>query len=265
MPVRPRIHVADPSSQGTRRIANRLGSAHVTVDGGGWQTHRMSTIGTPGGTPERPAIFFSGPEEFRAWLEANHDTEPELWMGLYKKHVPDRGLTWEQAVPEALCFGWIDSVSQRIDDDARRQRWTPRKPSSIWSVVNIAHVERLAAEGKMHPAGIAAFERRRDDRSAVYSHENSGGEFPPAFAEKLASDASASAFWGAATPTYRRQVTHWVLSAKQEATRGRRLAQLIEESAAGRLVSFQRYGETPKWVERAAAAARDAASGPASG
>ena len=93
-------------------------------------------------------------------------------MGLYKRHVPDRGLTWEQAVPEALCFGWIDSVSQRIDDDARRQRWTPRKPASIWSSVNIALVEKLTAEGRMHPAGIAAFERRREDRSGVYSHEN---------------------------------------------------------------------------------------------
>lgn len=219
----------------------------------------MSTrIGTPGGTPERPAIFFSGPEEFRAWLEANHATETELWMGLNKRHVPERGLTWEQAVPEALCFGWIDSVSQRIDDDARRQRWTPRKPSSTWSTVNIALVERLTAEGRMHPAGIAAFERRRDERSGVYSFENPPQDLPPAYAETLAADAAASAFWEAATPTYRRQVTHWVLSAKQEATRERRIAQLIEDSAAGRLVPPMRYGETPKWAERAAEAARGA-------
>ena len=85
-------------------------------------------------------------------------------MGLYKKHVPDHGLTWAQAVPEALCFGWIDSVAQRIDDDARRQRWTPRKATSIWSSVNIALVEQLTAAGRMHDAGIAAFERRREDR-----------------------------------------------------------------------------------------------------
>ena len=219
-----------------------------------------ATIGTPGGTPERPALFFSGPDEFRAWLEANHATETELWMGLTKKHVPDHGLTWEQAVPEALCFGWIDSVSQRIDDDARRQRWTPRKPSSTWSSVNIALVERLTAEGRMRPAGIAAFERRREERSGVYSHENRHQQFPPEAAARLAADAAASAFWQEATATYRRQVTHWVLSAKQEATRERRLVQLIDDSAAGRLVSFQRYGDTPKWVERAAAAARGAAS-----
>jgi uncharacterized protein YdeI (YjbR/CyaY-like superfamily) len=221
-----------------------------------------ATIGTPGGTPERPAVFFSRPEEFRAWLEANHASETELWMGLYKRHVPDRGLTWAQAVPEALCFGWIDSVSQRIDDDARRQRWTPRKPTSIWSSVNVALVEQLTADGRMHPAGIAAFERRRDDRSSVYSHENPDQELPPEAAARLAADAAASAFLEAATPTYRRQATHWVRSAKQEATRERRLEQLIADSAAGRVVPFQRYGETPKWVERAAAAARAAASGP---
>ncbi|WP_350348790.1 YdeI/OmpD-associated family protein [Agromyces sp. G08B096] len=219
-------------------------------------------IGTPGGTPERPAVFFSGPEEFRAWLEANHDTATELWMGLYKKHVPDRPLTWEQAVPEALCFGWIDSVAQRIDDDAVRQRWTARKPSSIWSAVNIAHVERLTAEGRMHPAGLAAFERRRADRSGVYSHEAPPKELPPEAAARLAADPAASAFWEAATPTYRRQVVHWVLTAKQEATRERRLVQLIDDSAAGRLVSFQRYGEVPKWVERAAAAAAAARGAP---
>jgi uncharacterized protein YdeI (YjbR/CyaY-like superfamily) len=220
-----------------------------------------ATFGTPGGTPERPALFFSGPEEFRAWLEANHATETELWMGLYKKHVPDRGLTWEAAVPEALCFGWIDSVSQRIDDDARRQRWTPRKSSSTWSSVNIALVEQLSVEGRMHPAGLAAFERRREDRSGIYSHESPLQELPPEAASRLAADAPASAFWEAATITYRRQVTHWVLSAKQEATRERRLTQLIEDSAAGRLVAPQRFGETPKWVARAAQAARAAASG----
>lgn len=219
-----------------------------------------TTIGTPGGTPERPAIFFSSPEEFRAWLEANHATATELWMGLYKKHVPDAGLTWEQAVPEALCFGWIDSVSQRIDDDARRQRWTPRKSSSTWSSINIALVEQLTREGRMREAGLAAFERRREDRSGVYSHESPEQELPPAAAARLAANPAATAFWHAATPTYRRQVVHWALSAKQEATRERRLVQLIDDCAAGRLVSFQRYGEVPKWVARAAEAARAAAS-----
>jgi len=217
-------------------------------------------IGTPGGTPERPAVFFSGPDEFRTWLEENHATETELWMGLYKKHVPDRPLTWEQAVPVALCFGWIDSVAQRIDDDAVRQRWSPRKPSSTWSKVNIALVEELTAKGLMTEAGLAAYARRRDDRTGIYSHENPDQALPPEWAARVAANPAASAFLDAATPTYRRQTTHWVLQAKQEATRERRLQQLIDDSAAGVLVPFQRYGEVPKWVARAAEAAQAAAA-----
>jgi uncharacterized protein YdeI (YjbR/CyaY-like superfamily) len=216
-------------------------------------------IGTPGGTPERPATFFSGPEEFGAWLAANHDTATELWMGLYKKHVPDRGLTWEQGVIEALCWGWIDSVAQRIDDDARRQRWTPRKPTSNWSSINIATVERLKAEGRMQPSGLAAYERRSADRSGIYSYESLGSvEFPPEYAARLAADAAASAFLEVATATYKKLARHWVMSAKQEATRDKRMAQLLEDSAAGRLIPSQRYGNQPRWVERAAEAARAA-------
>lgn len=211
-------------------------------------------IGTPGGTPERPALFFSGPEEFRAWLEANHDSADELWMGLRKKHVADRGLTWEDAVPEALCFGWIDSVAQRIDDDTRRQRWTPRRPGSIWSRVNIAHVERLVAEGRMTPAGLAAFERRREDRSGVYAFENgSDDQLPPELQAQLDEVPVAAAFWAAATPSYRRTVVHWVTSAKREATRVSRLAALVDDCAHGRLVKHQRYGEEPAWARRARA------------
>jgi uncharacterized protein YdeI (YjbR/CyaY-like superfamily) len=219
---------------------------------------RRPRIGTPGGTPERPALFFSGPQEFRAWLEANHDRETELWMGLRKKHVPDRGLTWADAVVEALCFGWIDSVAQRIDEDSTRQRWTPRKPGSNWSAINIASVERLIGEGRMHPAGLAAYAQRREDRSGVYAYENRDLELPGEYAARLAADPAASAFWEQATPTYRKVVTNWVLTAKQEATRDKRMTQLLEDCAAGRLVPPQRYGELPKWVERAAAAAEAA-------
>ena len=179
--------------------------------------------------------------------------------------MTDRGLTWQQAVPEALCFGWIDSVSQRIDEDARRQRWTPRKPSSIWSSVNIALVEKLTAEWRMHEAGLAAFARRRADRSGVYSHENSHQDLPSEAAVRLAANPAASAFWEAATATYRHQVIHWALSAKQETTRERRLAQLIDDGAAGRLVPFQRFGQVPKWAQRAADAARAAAPGSSPG
>ena len=208
---------------------------------------------------ERPATFFSGPEEFGAWLAAHHDSATELWMGLYKKHVPDRGLTWEEAVVEALCWGWIDSVAQRIDEDATRQRWTPRKATSNWSAINIAAVERLKAEGRMQPPGLAAYELRREDRSGVYSYEEAGVvDLAPEYAARLAGDAAASAFWEVATASYKRLAQHWVMNAKQEATREKRMAQLLEDSAAGRLIPSQRYGTQPKWVERAAEAARAA-------
>ncbi len=221
-------------------------------------------LGRMGGSAERPARFFRDAAEFGAWLAAHHDTETELWMGLYKKHVPDRGLTWETAVPEALCWGWIDSVAQRIDDDSRRQRWTPRKKTSIWSKVNIDLVEQLRAEGRMQPSGLAIWEARRRDL-APYTHEIEGAlELPPPYAAQLAASPAATAFWDTATRTYRRVCTNWVLSAKQEATRDRRMAQLVADSAAGLMIPSQRYGDEPKWVTRAAAAA-EAAGGAAQG
>ena len=214
-------------------------------------------VGTLGGTPDRPALFFADAAEFRAWLEENHQTAPELWMGLWKKHVTPQGLTWAEAVPEALCFGWIDSVVQRIDEDAVRQRWTPRRPNSVWSAINIALVERLTAEGKMRPAGLEAFAKRKPERSGIYAYE-SGQAMTEEQRSRLLSDPAAAAFWEIATPSYRRGAENWVASAKREETRESRLEQLIADCAAGQLIKTQRYGTIPKWVERAAAAARDA-------
>ena len=219
----------------------------------------MTQIGMPGGSVERPAIFFRDAAQFRAWLEANSDTATELWMGLEKKHVADRGLTWDDAVPEALCFGWIDSVSQRIDEDTRRQRWTPRKSSSIWSAVNIAHVQRLLAEGRMQPAGIAAYARRRPERSGIYAYE-AGRELGEVQRAQLLADPAAAAFWEVASPSYRKVAENWVVTAKREETREKRLLQLIDDSAHGRLIPSQRYGKQPGWVARAAAAAAEAAA-----
>ena len=208
-------------------------------------------IGRPGGTPEKPAVFFADAAEFRAWLEANHQTAPDLWMGLNRKHVSPRGLTWEDAVPEALCFGWIDSVAQRIDDDTRRQRWTPRRKGSNWSAINVAHVERLVAEGRMAPAGIAAFEARTAARTGAYSFEQDAEPaLTPEQSAVLAGVPMAQSWWDAAPAAYRRAVAHWVNSAKQAETRDRRLGQLVEDSASGRLVAPQRYGAEPAWVLR---------------
>ena len=213
-----------------------------------------------GGTPERPALFFDGPEDFRAWLEEHHATATELWMGLNRRHVRPPGLTWDEAVPEALCYGWIDSRVEGLDEDSRRQRWTPRKSSSTWSQVNVGHVERLIAQGRMRPAGLAAFAARREDRTGIYSFERQGLVLPEPYAALLRADPAATAFWETATPGYRRIATAWVTGAKQQATNDKRMDQLVADCAAGRLIPSQRYGTVPVWVARAAAAA--AAAGP---
>jgi len=218
-------------------------------------------IGTPGGTPERPAIFFKDAAEFGRWLAAHHDTERELWMGFYRKGHPQAVLTWEAAVREALCWGWIDSVAQGIDEHTRRQRWTPRKPTSNWSAININSVAELTAEGRMQPSGLAAFERRRADRSGIYAYENRERELPSHYAAQLAAHPAARAFWEVATPSYRKLAVNWVVTAKQEKTRDARMAQLVDDCAAGRMIPSQRYGVEPKWVERAAAAAEAARLG----
>ena len=196
-------------------------------------------------------MFFDDAADFRAWLEANHETATELWMGLNKKHVEPRGLEWAEAVREALCFGWIDSVAQRIDDDTRRQRWTPRRRGSNWSAINIASVAELTAAGRMHPAGLAAFAMRREDRSGTYAYETREREWPAHYEAQLRADARASAFWDAATPTYRKLAINWVVTAKQEATRDKRMAELVDDCANLRLITSQRYGTEPAWVRRA--------------
>lgn len=204
---------------------------------------------------DKPARFFANAAEFGAWLEANHDTAPDLWMGLNKKHVVDRGLVWEDAVVEALRFGWIDSKVERIDENAVRQRWTPRRSTSRWSQINIDTVERLKAQGRMHPAGLAAYENRKVQESG-YTHERKGDLVLPAdYAALMAENPAAMAFWAEATPSYRKLCINWVISAKQPATNDKRMRQLIDDHANGRMIPSQRYGDVPKWVARAAAAA----------
>lgn len=215
----------------------------------------MKEFGRLGGTPQRPARFFTSAAEFAAWLTANHQSATELWIGLNKNHVTDRGLVWEDAVVEALRFGWIDSRVERIDDDTVRQRWTPRRVRSKWSRINVETVERLTAQGRMEPAGLAVFEARRNE-PAGYSFEQRGeAELPAAYAEQMAANAAATAFWAAATPSYRKICIVWTTSAKQAATNDKRMNQLIHDHASGRMIPSQRYGEEPKWVARAAAAA----------
>jgi uncharacterized protein YdeI (YjbR/CyaY-like superfamily) len=193
------------------------------------------------------AIYFSSPEEFRTWLEQHHESEQEVWVGYWKKASGKPSLTWSLAVDEALCFGWIDGVMRRVDDRRHIQRFTPRKPTSNWSAINIAKVERLRAEGRMRPAGEAAFARRREDKSAIYAYEQYRNPvLEPEHEARFKADAAAWEYFMSCPPSYRRPAIWWVVSAKKRATRERRIATLIEDSAAGR-----RLTHLSKWTEKA--------------
>lgn len=174
-------------------------------------------------------VGFRTPAALRAWFARHGATADELLMRIYKVHAADRGVTNKQAVDEALCVGWIDGIRRALDEDSFSVRFTPRRPRSIWSAVNIRRFAELEAEGRVTDAGRAAFAARSDARSRVYSFEQRKGlALPPAFEQQLRANKKAAAFWDARPPWYRHASTHWVLSAKQEATRERRLAQLID-------------------------------------
>jgi uncharacterized protein YdeI (YjbR/CyaY-like superfamily) len=184
-----------------------------------------------------PATFFADPSEFRAWLERHHAGHDELLVGFWKKASGKPSMTWSESVDEALSFGWIDGVRRSLGEDAYTIRFTPRRPRSIWSAVNVAKAEALIAEGRMHPAGLAAFEARTPQRTGVYSHENrKAARFSPDQEVEFRADAKAWAWFESRPPSYRRMATWWVVSAKKEETRRRRLTQLIEDSRAGRTV-----------------------------
>jgi uncharacterized protein YdeI (YjbR/CyaY-like superfamily) len=182
-------------------------------------------------------IFFASPNDFRAWLEEHHATETELLVGFHKKGSGKPSMTWPESVDQALCFGWIDGVRRRIDDERYAIRFTPRKPGSTWSAVNVKRARELLEEGLMRPAGLAAFERRADDRTAIYAYEQrKHAQLEPAMQERFEADEQAWTWFQAQPPHYRRAATHWVVSAKKPETRERRLMQLIADSRAGRTI-----------------------------
>jgi uncharacterized protein YdeI (YjbR/CyaY-like superfamily) len=177
-------------------------------------------------------IFFASPEEFYAWLEEHHETESEVYVGFHKQHTGKRAMSWSEAVDQALCFGWIDGRVNKIDDDRYMQRFTPRKPGSNWSKVNVEKIAKLREAGLLRPAGLAAFEQRTDERTGVYSFERQT-ELPPEYEARLRANTAAAEYFESRPPWYRRTAIHLVMSAKREETRERRLEQLIEDSAAG--------------------------------
>ncbi len=176
--------------------------------------------------------FFKSAADFRGWLDQHHATEPELLIGFYRRAL-GRGITYPEALDEALCFGWIDSVRRQIDAEAYMIRFTPRKPRSNWSAVNIERVGVLISRGLMKPSGLRVFRERDERKTEQFSYERDQGRLDPALDATLRANQKAASFFEAQPPGYRKTVILWVMSAKREETRARRLAHLIERSASG--------------------------------
>ena len=174
--------------------------------------------------------FFPTPEKFRDWLKKNHLTKTELWVGYYKKDSGKKSINWPESVDQALCFGWIDGIRKSVDDNSYKIRFTPRKPNSHWSKVNINKVKVLQKQGLMFPAGLSAFKKMRKDNSALASYEQRDVELPKPYLAAFKKNKLAWNYWMNETPSYRKQAKWWVVSAKQEETRDRRFMILMTDS-----------------------------------
>lgn len=185
--------------------------------------------------------FFESPSAYRAWFEENHAHAKELWVGFYKKSTGKPSITWPEAVDQALCFGWIDGVRKSIDENSYKIRFTPRKPRSIWSSVNIKRVGELLELGLMQPAGLKVFEERDQKKSELYSYERQKALLDTEFEQKFRANTKAWEFFQSQAPSYQKTATWWVMSAKKEETRLKRLMTLIEDSENGRRLANMTY------------------------
>jgi uncharacterized protein YdeI (YjbR/CyaY-like superfamily) len=181
--------------------------------------------------------FFAKATDFRAWLQKHHETEKELLVGFYKVGSGHPSMTWPESVGEALCFGWIDGVRKSIDDESYTIRFTPRNVKSKWSSVNIKRVAELTKLGLMQPAGLAVFEQRSASQAEGYSYERREAQLDAAMEKRFRANKAAWTFWEAQPPYYRRTVCWWVISAKRDETKAKRLEQLIAASAEKRRIT----------------------------
>ena len=182
------------------------------------------------------AVFFKTPDDFRNWLEINFETMTELWVGYYKLSTGKPSVTYSNALDEALCYGWIDGLRKSIDESSYYIRFTPRKPRSIWSEVNIKKVEELITQGRMKPSGLAAFEKRKDARSGIYSYENRPETLDPMLESRFREHQKAWDFFMAQPPSYKKSCIFYVMSGKQETTKISRLEKLIVACEADKRV-----------------------------
>jgi uncharacterized protein YdeI (YjbR/CyaY-like superfamily) len=190
--------------------------------------------------------FFSTPAELRKWLEQNHDKASELMIGFHKKSSGKKSITYPEALDEALCFGWIDGVRRKLDETSYEQRFTPRKPRSIWSLVNVRHVERLKKEGRMQPPGLEAYERRSPERTGIYSFENRPKQLSPAYDKRFRQNKKAWEFFQEQPTYYKNLIIFRIMSAKKEETQIRRLEETIECSARGERVGMLKKEQPQK-------------------
>ena len=191
-----------------------------------------------GSSSERP-IFFRTPSDFRDWLTTHHADQSEQWIGFYRKHTGKPSITWPESVDEALCFGWIDGRRKSIDDRSYKIRFSPRRPNSTWSAINIRRMKELIGLERVHPAGKAAFARRSPAKSGIYAYENRGlAKLDPAAQRQFRANRRAWEWFNAQPPAYRQTVIWWVVSAKRSETRLKRLGLLIANSAAGQRIGL---------------------------
>ena len=182
--------------------------------------------------------FFATAAELRAWFEANHEAASELWLGYHRKRSGRPSVTWQDVVDQELCFGWIDSVRYSLHDDRSAQRITPRRKRSVWSAINIRRFLELEQLGLVQPGGRAAFDARDEGRSRIYAYENPGVGLDAGREAKFRKHTKAWSFFDAQAAWYRRTASYWVMSAKRDETRDRRLQILIDDSAAGRRIKM---------------------------
>lgn len=177
--------------------------------------------------------FFPTPADFRKWLAKNHEKESELLVGFYKVNSGKPSMTWPESVDQALCFGWIDGIRRSIDEESYSVRFTPRRPDSIWSAVNVNKVEALTKQGLMMPAGITAFEFLKKDKSKIYSFESQTKTLPTEYQKLFKANKKAWTYFKNLAPSYYKTTVHWIVSAKQEKTRLSRLEKIIAASEKG--------------------------------
>ncbi len=178
-------------------------------------------------------IFFENQNEFRKWLQKNHDKETELLVGFYKVNTGKNSITWPQSVDQALCFGWIDGVRKSIDEESYQIRFTPRKKDSIWSAINIEKIEVLTGKGMMHHSGIESFNHRKESKSKIYSYEQEGVSFSILEEKQFKANKKAWKYFQLLAPSYQKSSINWVVSAKQDSTKTKRLNELIQDSEVG--------------------------------